>query len=464
MEKNSKKSPFELLNVRLFIAFRATFNTRFYYPVFAILFLDFGLTLEQFAMFNAAWAATIVLLEVPSGAWADIYGRKSLLVLAGALMVAEMVLLCFAPRNGGAVLFTMFLCNRILSGTAEAAASGADEALAYDTLKKEGMEKEWPLVLERQIRVRSMASIAAMSLGAAVYDPALMQRVAGWIGLNMQLPREMTLRLPLFLTMIMALWTLSIALRMREKDGTVEDRYSTEKRGLGSAIDALRLTLGAGHWILYTPFALVIILAGLLFDSLLRIIITLSSQYYMIIHLPVATFGLITSLMSAAGLFIPGLSRLLVQRYSPAFNLGVMGLITFLGLTGLVFVFPIAGIIPMIFVISVLFMNGFFVSHYLNRITGSNQRATVLSFKGLSFNLAYGLMGLLYSLLLSLLRQQRTGVNPVPQGIELENFVFVKSLFYFPFCFVLLFICLLLFSRWKLRLKGESRMMNEAGP
>ena len=101
MEENNKKSPFELLNVRLFIAFRATFNTRFYYPVFAILFLDFGLTLEQFALFNAAWAATIVLLEVPSGAWADIYGRKSLLVLAGALMVAEMILLCFAPRNGG---------------------------------------------------------------------------------------------------------------------------------------------------------------------------------------------------------------------------------------------------------------------------------------------------------------------------------------------------------------------------
>ena len=56
------KSPFAIRNVRLFIAFRLFFNARFYYPVFTILFLDFGLTLEQFALLNAAWAAAIVLL------------------------------------------------------------------------------------------------------------------------------------------------------------------------------------------------------------------------------------------------------------------------------------------------------------------------------------------------------------------------------------------------------------------
>ena len=61
-------SPFAVRNVRLFIAFRIFFNSRFYYPVFTILFLDFGLTLDQFALLNAVWAATIVLLEVPSGA------------------------------------------------------------------------------------------------------------------------------------------------------------------------------------------------------------------------------------------------------------------------------------------------------------------------------------------------------------------------------------------------------------
>ena len=70
-------SPFAISNIRLFIAFRIFFNARFYYPVFTILFIDFGLTVSQFALMNAVWAATIVIMEVPSGALADIWGRRN---------------------------------------------------------------------------------------------------------------------------------------------------------------------------------------------------------------------------------------------------------------------------------------------------------------------------------------------------------------------------------------------------
>ena len=103
------KSPFVIRNVRLFIAFRVFFNARFYYPVFTILFLDFGLTLEQFALLNAAWAASIVLLEVPSGALADTIGRRNLLVVTGILMVIEIALLCFAPLGNPDLLFACLL-------------------------------------------------------------------------------------------------------------------------------------------------------------------------------------------------------------------------------------------------------------------------------------------------------------------------------------------------------------------
>jgi MFS family permease len=70
-------------NVRLFLAFRLLFNCRFYYPVYTILFLDLGLSLGEFAALNVIWALTIVLLEVPSGALADRFGRRPLVVAAG---------------------------------------------------------------------------------------------------------------------------------------------------------------------------------------------------------------------------------------------------------------------------------------------------------------------------------------------------------------------------------------------
>lgn len=48
-------------NVRSFTLFRVFFSARFYYPVYALLFLDYGLTLGQFGLLNAIWAVTIVL-------------------------------------------------------------------------------------------------------------------------------------------------------------------------------------------------------------------------------------------------------------------------------------------------------------------------------------------------------------------------------------------------------------------
>jgi len=216
------KSPFSIRNVRLFIAFRVCFNSRFYYPVFTILFLDFGLTLDQFALLNAAWAAAIVLLEIPSGALADTIGRRKLLVVTGILMVIEIALLCFVPLGNASLLFAVFILNRILSGAAEAAASGADEAIAYDSLKKEGDARDWPRVLEKQMRMQAIAYIGAMSLGAAVYDPALMQRLMNLLGLGVNLTQDITLRFPLYLTFIMAIMTLLVTLRMEEDNSLPE--------------------------------------------------------------------------------------------------------------------------------------------------------------------------------------------------------------------------------------------------
>ena len=142
-------SPFSIRNIRLFILFRLCYHCRFYYPIFTILFLDFGLTLSQFALLNVVWAATIVCSEVPSGALADTIGRKKLVVLSSIIMIVELAVIAFVPLGNGSLIFTVFLINRILSGFSEALASGADEALAYDSLAEQGDKDDWSKVLER---------------------------------------------------------------------------------------------------------------------------------------------------------------------------------------------------------------------------------------------------------------------------------------------------------------------------
>ncbi len=440
---NHSSTAFKIDNIRLFIAFRIFFNCRFYYPVFTIFFLDFGLSLEQFALLNVAWAATIVLLEVPSGALADIIGRRNLLVASGVLMVIEMALLCFAPRGNPDLLFIIFLINRILSGTAEAAASGADEALAYDTLQQLGRTDEWPHVLELQMRLKAFVSMVVMTIGAVIYDPAAMQWIADHIGWNFTFTQGLTMRFPVFLTFLMAIFTLFAALKMEETSAAGE-MACEENQGCGkSTVQAFRLTLIAGGWILKTPMALIIILFGLLFDHIIRMLLTLNSQYFRLIDLPEASFGLIGSGMAMLGLFMPRLARFTAERYSPGFNLILLGFFTLIGLIGMTFFIPVVGLLPMLLLYSVMLMTVYYLSFYLNRITDSSQRATVLSFKGLSFNLAYGSIGIVYSMYIAFLRTQQF---PESVNQSVDNIIFIRSLSQFPWYFLLCFVALTAFA------------------
>jgi MFS family permease len=439
-------SPFTVPNVRRFIAFRIFFNSRFYYPIFTILFLDFGLTVDQFALLNAVWAGTIVLSEVPSGALADIIGRRRLLIFTGALMVVEMAIIAWVPRGNIDLVFGAFLVNRIFSGLAEASASGADEALAYDALEEVGLADRWGQVLEIQMRCQSVGFILAMVIGAAIYDPGLVTQVLAWVGVDATLTQSDTLRWPLYLTLVMAVLTLFTALRMTEAREPADADPSSLENPVAAA---LRLTLKAGGWILRTPWALAIILFGLLFDGIIRMAITLSSQYYRIILIPEALFGVIGALIAALGLFVPRLARRLSESRSPAVNLVLTTLVALIGLTGMAFCWPYAGLVPAIVLFSAMFLNGFFISHYLNAITARHQRATVLSLKGLSYNLCYGLLGILYSLLVAVLRggMESAGLG----GDSLEDAVFTASLAAFPWAFVVGWLVLAGFVFWYLR-------------
>ncbi len=407
--------------------------------------------MEQFALLNVVWAVTIVLLEVPSGALADVIGRRNLLVVSGVLMVVEMAILCFAPLGNPNLLFALFMANRILSGTAEAAASGADEAIAYDSLKKEGNPNEWGKVLEFQMRAQSLAYIGVMSLGAAVYDPLLVQKMAAWLGLPVHLSQQVTLRFPLYLTLLMALGALFTVLRIKEVP-LRPDTFASGQAACGNAIfQTFRTTFGAGRWLLKTPFALVVILAGLLFDHLVRMLVTLNSQYYRLIEIPEAVFGLIASAMALLGLFLPRIARWLAENRTPVANLAILSLVTLAGLVGVTFFWPVWGLLPMVLLRTAMLFTAFFVSHYLNRVASSEQRATVLSFKGLAFNLGYGLIGLMYTALLALLRSgnHRDAALLSPEAAEAA--IFRDAMQFFPpyFLIGLLFLCA--FAWWQLR-------------
>ena len=141
---------------------------------------------------------------------------------------------------------------------------------------------------------------------------------------------------------------------------------------------SFRLVWKAGRWIFRTPFVLGLMLFGLLYDSVVRMLITMASQYYRIIEIPEALFGVIGSVLALAGFVLPGLARRLSEKQTPRFNLIFMACLILLGLIGISFVWPKVGILPALLLFSNLYLLGFFLSYYLNQATSTEQRLSLI--------------------------------------------------------------------------------------
>ncbi len=451
----SVQSPFAIKNILLFITFRCLYNARFYYPVFTILFLDYGLTIEQFSLLNTVWAITIVCTEVPSGALADILGRKYLMVTTAILMSLEMLLLAAVPLGNSTVIFWVFMTNRILSGLAEAMASGADEAIAYDSLVEAGLKQFWPKVLTMQYRFQAITSVITLTLGSLVYSPQTVNTILNTLGFSVVLDQQTTMRFPVYLTLMLAIAAVICTLQMREVDNGEENTSF-------SVSATTRKTLQAVQWILKTPFALVIILFGMCYDHVLRLIATLTSQYFRCIELPDAIFGLIGASMSLLGLITPKIAEIMTEKNSPRTNMLWLFALTMFSLVGLASFLPYWGILFVGSTFTAMTLVSFFVSSYLNAITDSRQRATVLSFKGLAFNLAYGAIGVFFALLLNQIRHKLHTSNQGWLGQQLEDQTFIEGIGWLPWYNVIFVLVLLIFSMYLL--KGQNRHLQPLPP
>jgi MFS family permease len=425
-------------NIRRFILFKVLFNARFYYPVFAILFLDLGLTPEQFALANTVWAVAIVVLEVPSGALADLVGRRKLLITASVLMVLEMVLLLSAPLLGTGFLIACILLNRILSGAAEASASGADEALAYDSLAALGRAGQWPALLEKLGRYQSLAFVFSSIVGALIYDAGALNEIGSRLGADWNLLPENTRAFPVVLTLISAVTVFIACLGFREVEHV--------QRAADEGIDTWRQMRDTGKWLLHSPMPLALIACALVYDSAVRIVLTFISSYYRLIDLPEATYGLWGAGFALIGFFAAPAGRRLVHSLNASRSLALVGVTILGGLLGVSLAVPVWGLLFTIPLGFGFYLLNFVVSHHLNAVVESKRRATVLSFKGLATNLSYGLLGAAFAGILAY-KHDATKVDPATEA-------FGASLPWLVVYFVVSLGLLYLFARKRLDVKS----------
>ncbi|WP_328497582.1 MFS transporter [Streptomyces sp. NBC_00414] len=133
------------------------------YPVYALLFADTGLTVWQISSLFATWSLTGVLLEIPSGAWADAVSRRLLLWIGPLLTAAGFTLWVLVPS------YWAFALGFVLWGAKGALGSGALEALVYEELDRLGAADRYGRVMGRARAAGLVAVMASMALAGPVF-------------------------------------------------------------------------------------------------------------------------------------------------------------------------------------------------------------------------------------------------------------------------------------------------------
>lgn len=264
---------------------------------------DHGLSLLQITLVDLAFWLTMALTEVPTGAVADTFGRKTSITIGMLLVMFSALLFGMAPN------FPLLMLANILWGMAVTFISGADLALFYDSLRELGRLTDYT-------RLRGLLSSAVLT--ATAVGNILGGLVAS---INLALPFIIYADV-LALTVPVMLWIKEPPREANPETGKAASFLET----LSIAWYAIRQNKQLFRSILYLS---VLPLANT------AIAITFIQPHLTAIGLPLAAFGLVSFAITMARVGGSAAAGTLEKRVGGARYLKLAPLFVVLGLSGL---------------------------------------------------------------------------------------------------------------------------------
>ena len=128
------------------------------YAVYALLFAAEGISPAGISSLFVIWSITAFVVEVPSGAWADVVSRRLLLAGGSLLTAAGFALWLLVPTYAG------FAGGFVLWGIGGALASGTWESLVYDALTERRAAQRYAGVIGGGESAGWIAAVASAAL------------------------------------------------------------------------------------------------------------------------------------------------------------------------------------------------------------------------------------------------------------------------------------------------------------
>lgn len=131
-----------------------------------VLYLGYkGMNLVQIGLLEGIFHVTGLLSEIPTGALADLFGRRRILIIGRMMSLISAIIMLFSNS------FLGFAMGFILSAWGYNLNSGSEEALIYDTLKELKKEDEY-LKINGKINL-----IIEISQGLAVFIGGILSQI-----------------------------------------------------------------------------------------------------------------------------------------------------------------------------------------------------------------------------------------------------------------------------------------------
>jgi MFS family permease len=325
-------------------------------PVIVPFYESNGLSLQDVMSLKAIYSIAIVAFEIPSGYLADLFGRKNTLVLGAVLGTLGYLVYSFSFG------FTGFLIAELMLGAGMSMISGADSALLYDTLAEHNKDDQYTKYEGQIISVGNFAESLAGVTG-------------GFLAL-------ISLRVPFYAQTVVAFIAIPAALTLREP----VYKIATSGVRLKDILDIVRISLYSDPKLRLNIFFSSVIGAATL--SMAWFVQPIFSS----IGIPLAGYGILWTILNVSAGIFSSISYKIEKYFGERTTLILISASIPAG-------FILTALIGTRWALLVLLIFYFFrgiatpvLKDYVNRLTKSEMRATVLSVRSFVIRILFAII------------------------------------------------------------------------
>ena len=326
-------------------------------PIVVLFFQENGLSLQQVMILQGIYSFMVAIMEIPSGYLADVFGRKYTLILGGIFCFFGFLIISLSFS------FWYFIIGEIILGIGSSFISGADSAILYDSLAESKKEKEY-------------SKVEGVAYGIGNFSEA----IAGICG---GLLAEISLRLPWNVQVVVAGLIIPFTFLLIEPKKHQQNKLAKSFKTIWQIVKFSMIENKTLKW-------LIILSSSIGFSTLS--LAWFAQPYFKSIDMPLKYFGFAWAFLNLT----TGFSSINAYRLQGLLSKNSFLILLSLGISIPVFLLSKStAILGLILITTVYIVRGLatpIMRTYINDLTPSNMRATVLSLRSFCIRVTFALM------------------------------------------------------------------------